>query len=76
MVEPHIKLIDDCMSEALLKEIYAEILYIRKKLDALEEIIIPEEQISEEELEEIKKLKEESLKGENVRWEEMKKELL
>ncbi len=60
------------MSEALLKEIYAEILYIRKKLDALGEIIIPEEKISEEKPEEIEKLKEESLKGENVRWEETK----
>ena len=60
------------MNEALLKEIYAEILHIRKKLDALGEIIIPEEKISEKELEKIKKLKEESLKGENVRWEEIK----
>jgi hypothetical protein len=64
------------MSEALLKEIYTEILYIRKKLDMLEEIIVPEEEISPEELEEIEELKKESLDGESVRWEEIKKDLL
>jgi hypothetical protein len=64
------------MSEALLKEIYTEILYIRKKLDMLEEIIVPEEEISSEELEEIEELKKESLEGESVRWEEIKKDLL
>ncbi|MFQ6089268.1 MAG: hypothetical protein ACE5K0_10255 [Candidatus Methanofastidiosia archaeon] len=64
------------MSEALLKEIYSEILQIRKKLDMLEEIIIPKEQVSEEELEEIERLKKEALRGETVRWEEIKKELL
>ena len=64
------------MSEALLKEIYTEILYIRKKLDMLEEIIVPEEEISSEELEEIEELKKESLEGESVRWEKIKKDLL
>jgi hypothetical protein len=61
------------MSEALLKEIYTEIL--RKKLDMLEVIIVPEE-ISSEELEEIEELKKESLEGESVRWEKIKKDLL
>ena len=64
------------MSEALLKEIYTEILYIRKKLDMLEEIIVPEEEISSEELEEIEELKKGSLEGKSVRWEEIKKNLL
>ncbi|MBU7017457.1 MAG: hypothetical protein HXS44_08105 [Theionarchaea archaeon] len=64
------------MSEALLKEMYAEILHIRKKLDLLEEILIPEEKISEKERKEIQKLREECLKGEAVRWEEVEKELL
>lgn len=73
MINPH-KMIGDCMSEALLKELY-KILPIRK-LDILEEIIIPEEHISEEEYKELEKLKEESLKGENVRWDEIKNELL
>ena len=44
MVELH-KAIGDFMSDALLKEIYTEVLHIREKLDMLEEIIIPEEQI-------------------------------
>lgn len=68
--------IGDCMSEALLKEIYAEVLHIRKKLDMLEEIIIPEEEVSEEERKELERLREESIKGENVGWEEIKKEML
>ena len=42
----------------------------------LEEIIVPEEEISSEELEEIEELKKESLEGKNVRWEEIKKDLL
>jgi hypothetical protein len=37
-------------NELLLKEIYEEILYIRNKVDALEKIIIPEEEITPEEL--------------------------
>lgn len=49
---------------------------IRKKLEEIEEIILPSERISEEEKKEIEKLKEESLKGENVRWDEVKKEFL
>lgn len=64
------------MSEALLKEIYVEILYIKKKSDFLEEIIIPRKHISQEGLEEIETLKKESLLGESVRWEEINQELL
>ena len=41
----------------------------------LEEIIVPEEILSEE-LEEIEELKKESLEGESVGWEEIKKDLL
>ncbi|AIY89238.1 hypothetical protein [Geoglobus acetivorans] len=48
---------------------------IREKLELLEELIIPTEEISEEELREIRKLKEESLKGAYVDWEELKREL-
>ncbi|MBU7045226.1 MAG: hypothetical protein HXS54_02225 [Theionarchaea archaeon] len=64
------------MSETLLKKMYAEILSIRKKLDLLEEILIPGENISEKELREIQRLREECLKGEAVQWEEVVKELL
>jgi hypothetical protein len=63
-------------NELLLKEIYEEILYIRNKLDTLEKIIIPEEEITPEELEEINILKNQSLKGENIEWDKLKKELL
>lgn len=63
------------MSDTLLKEIYQEVIYIRKKIDLLEEIIIPEEKINNEELKEIEMLKKESLKGENIKWDDLKKEL-
>ena len=62
------------MSEALLKEIYSEVVCIRRKLELLEDAIIPKEKVSEEELFEIQKLKEESVKGEHVEWEELKRE--
>ena len=62
------------MSEALLKEIYSEVVGIRRKLELLEDAIIPKEKVSEEELFEIQKLKEEFVKGEHVEWEELKRE--
>ena len=62
------------MIEALLKEIYSEVVGIRRKLELLEDAIIPKEKVSEEELFEIQKLKEESVKGEHVEWEELKRE--
>ena len=63
------------MSEVLLKEMYKELVEIRRKLEVLEEIIIPKEEITKEEMIEIEKLKEESLKGENISWKDLKKEL-
>jgi hypothetical protein len=51
------------------------IIEVKKKLDTIEEIIIPSEKVSEEEFQEITRLKEESLKGEYIRWSEFKKEL-
>ncbi|MFA4955659.1 MAG: hypothetical protein WC556_01635 [Candidatus Methanoperedens sp.] len=51
------------------------IIEVKKKLDTIEEIIIPSEKFSEEEFQEITRLKEESLKGEYVRWSDFKKEL-
>jgi hypothetical protein len=62
-------------TEALLKVIYQEVVEIREKLEALEEMLIPSEEISKEELEEIERLKEESLSGEHVEWNKLKKEL-
>jgi len=62
-------------TEALLNGIYHEVVEIRERLEALEEILIPSEEVSKEELEEIEKLKEESLSGENVEWDRLKKKL-
>jgi hypothetical protein len=56
------------MSEALLKEIYSEVEGIRRKLELLEDAIIPKEKVSEEEFFEIQELKE------DVEWEELKRE--
>jgi cytoplasmic iron level regulating protein YaaA (DUF328/UPF0246 family) len=51
------------------------IIEVKKKLDTIEEIIIPSEKVSDEELQEIIQLKKESLKGEYARWSDFKKEL-
>jgi hypothetical protein len=63
-------------NELVLKEIYEEILCIRKKLDMLEKIILPEEEITSKELEEINILETQSLKGKNIEWETVKKKFL
>jgi hypothetical protein len=51
------------------------IIKVKKKLEKIEEIIIPREKVSDEELREITQLKEESYRGEYVRWSEFKKGL-
>ncbi|MEA1993499.1 MAG: hypothetical protein U9N35_03775 [Euryarchaeota archaeon] len=63
------------MSETLLKDMHKEMIEIRKRLESLEEAIIPSEEISEKELKEITQLKKESLGGKTVRWKGLKKEL-
>ena len=63
------------MNEVSLTMIYKEIVEVKKKIETLENIIIPTEKVSKEEFEEIARLKEESLKGEHVRWDELKREL-
>jgi len=63
------------MNEVSLGIIYKEIIEVKKKLETIEDIIIPSEKVSEEELNEITQLKEESLKGEYVKWRKLKKEL-
>lgn len=63
------------MNEVSMAMVYKEIIEVKKKLDAIEEIIIPGEKVSDEELQEIARLKEESLKGGYVRWDELKKGL-
>lgn len=63
------------MNEVSLGIIYKEIVEVKKKLETIEDIIIPGEKVPEEELHEITQLKEESLKGEYVKWSKLKKEL-
>jgi len=57
----------------ILEKIYRELITIREKLNAIERIIIPEEELSNEEMEEIRRLKEEALKGEVIPWDDVKK---
>jgi hypothetical protein len=63
------------MENSKLEEIYQEVLTIRKKIEALEDLIIPTENASEDEVREIESLKDESIRGENVSWDEIKREL-
>ena len=63
------------MDSSMLQEIYQEVLQIRRKIEALEELIIPKEIVSAEEILEIEALKEESLRGENVDWDCLKDDL-
>ncbi len=63
------------MNEVSMSMVYKEIIEVKKKLETIEEIIIPTEKVSDEELGEITQLKEESLKGDYVKWSELKKEL-
>ena len=51
------------MTEALLKEIYNEVVGIRRRLELLEDALIPKERSTEEEIVEIENLRDESLKG-------------
>jgi len=62
------------VSEAdLMERIYREILSIRERLEALERIIVPEEEVDERELEELRALKSEAVRGEAVPWGEVKR---
>jgi hypothetical protein len=63
------------MESSKLEEIYEEVVTIRKKIEALEDLIIPKEEISAEEAQEINALLEESLRGENVDWNDLKRKL-
>jgi len=60
---------------SMLQEIYQEVLQIRRKIEALEELIIPTEIASREEILEIEALKKESMRGENVDWDCLKDDL-
>ena len=60
---------------ALIQKIYREVVAIREKLEIIERMIVPEEEVSEEELNEIKKLKIESSKGEITPWNNIKEKV-
>ena len=61
------------MSEVdTIEKIYREVLTIREKLEAIERMIVPEEDVGGEELEEIRALKSEALRGEAVSWDDVK----
>ena len=56
----------------MIEKIYREVLTIREKLEAIERMIIPGEDVGGEELDEIRALKSEALRGEVVPWNEVK----
>ena len=62
-------------SDALIEKIYREVRAIREKLEDIEKMIIPEEELSDRELEEIEKLKTEATEGSVVLWKDVKKEV-
>jgi hypothetical protein len=62
-------------SEVSLTMIYDELINVRRKLEAFEDILMPGEEVPKDELIEIEQLKLESLKGDHVRWDELKKRL-
>jgi len=59
----------------LIEKIYREVVAIREKLEIIERMIVPEEEVGEEELNEIKKLKMEASKGEVTPWNDVKEKL-
>ena len=62
-------------SDTLIEKIYREVIAIREKLEDIEKMIIPEEELSDSELEEIEKLKTEAREGSVVLWKDVKKEV-
>jgi len=61
------------MTEApTLEKIYREVLAIRDKLDNLERLMVPTEQVNPQESEIIRALREEAERGETVPWSQVK----
>ncbi len=59
----------------LIEKIYREVVAIREKLEIIERMIVPEEEVGEEELNEIKKLKMEASKGAVTPWNDVKEKV-
>lgn len=55
--------------EVALSTVYTEILNLKSKIDRIEHILIPEEEISKEELKELETRREEMLRGESIKLE-------
>jgi len=59
----------------LIEKIYREVLAIREKLEIIERMLVPEEDVGQEELNEIRRLKEEVSEGEIVLWNGIKEKV-
>lgn len=63
------------MENANINMVYAEVKLVRKKLEYLEEILLPEEEFSEKELKEIDQLRAEALaehkKGQTIKVDDL-----
>jgi hypothetical protein len=61
------------MTEApTLEKIYQELIAIRDKLDNLERLMVPTEQVTPDEDQEIRALRQEAERGETVPWSKVK----
>jgi hypothetical protein len=55
------------MENVTLSEVYTELRFLRKEIEKLEYMLIPEEKISESEVKELKSIMAEMKKGERTR---------
>jgi len=62
------------MENVTINEVYNELLFLRKEIEKLEYMIIPEEKISEKEMKELKEILAEAKRGEKIRAEDVLRE--
>ena len=63
------------MEDISLKMMYSELKELKKEIELMRNILIPEEEIDDQELEEIIKIEKEMKKGEKVPLEDILKEI-
>ena len=63
------------MEDISLKMMYSELKELKKEIELMRNILIPEEEIDDQELEEIIKIEKEMKKGEKVSLEDILKEI-
>lgn len=63
------------MKDISLEMIYSELKELKKEIELMRNILIPEEEIDDQELEEIIKIEKEMKKGEKVSLEDILKEI-